>query len=274
MGSGLGNDTDQYDQIFAALKHPIRRQILMMLEEKGEASFTEIQNTTCLEDTGLLSYHLKELAPMINQSERGKYRLSNVGLASMALFHRVERDEQNAYETFRVNVGMFIKEVFVLSAVACITLLPLVVFGVWFKAPYYAYTGELGRSVGWILISSELTCLGMLFGAIGFVLYDRHYYSKKVKTNVLHTLFFALGIGCLVFIYFVLTHALWIFEIAYAPLSENTLFNSTLFQLTFMILIAFIAVAPMAAYALSRFLNGRIVGKNSRGETKSVAASG
>jgi len=36
-------ETDEYDRIFATLKHPIRRQILLLLEEKGEASFTEIQ---------------------------------------------------------------------------------------------------------------------------------------------------------------------------------------------------------------------------------------
>jgi DNA-binding transcriptional ArsR family regulator len=36
-------ETDEYNRIFVALKHPVRRQILLLLEEKSEASFTEIQ---------------------------------------------------------------------------------------------------------------------------------------------------------------------------------------------------------------------------------------
>ena len=64
-------ETDEYDRIFAALKHPLRRQILLLLEEKGEASFTEIQKATGVNDTGLLSCHLKELGTLLEQSERG-----------------------------------------------------------------------------------------------------------------------------------------------------------------------------------------------------------
>jgi DNA-binding transcriptional ArsR family regulator len=36
-------ETGEYDRIFSALKHPIRRQILLFLELKGEASFAEIK---------------------------------------------------------------------------------------------------------------------------------------------------------------------------------------------------------------------------------------
>ena len=63
-------EADEYDEIFAALKHPVRRQILLFLEERGEASFTEVQGAVSIEDTGLMSYHLKELAPLVEQSER------------------------------------------------------------------------------------------------------------------------------------------------------------------------------------------------------------
>jgi len=69
-------ESDDYDEIFAALRHPVRRQILFLLEDKGELSFTEIQNTLGLNDTGLISYHLKELATLVEQSKRGKYSLS------------------------------------------------------------------------------------------------------------------------------------------------------------------------------------------------------
>jgi DNA-binding transcriptional ArsR family regulator len=35
-------EKDKYDEIFAALKNPVRRQILLLLEEKGELSFSKI----------------------------------------------------------------------------------------------------------------------------------------------------------------------------------------------------------------------------------------
>ena len=63
-------ETNEYDAIFAALKHPVRRQILLLLEQKGEVSFTDIQNALGINDTGLMSYHLKELAPLVEQSAR------------------------------------------------------------------------------------------------------------------------------------------------------------------------------------------------------------
>ncbi|NWG10591.1 helix-turn-helix transcriptional regulator, partial [Candidatus Bathyarchaeota archaeon] len=53
----MATETNEYDVIFAALKHPVRRQILLFLEQKGEASFTEIQKAVSIDDTGLISYH-------------------------------------------------------------------------------------------------------------------------------------------------------------------------------------------------------------------------
>jgi len=87
-------EADEYDEIFAALKHPVSPQIMLFLEEHGEASFTQIQNAVGIEDTGLMSYHLKELAPLVEQSARGKYQLSEVGQAGTELFQRVERERQ------------------------------------------------------------------------------------------------------------------------------------------------------------------------------------
>ena len=89
MGVNLA-DSDEYDEIFAALKNPIRRQILLVLEQKGEVSFTNLQQAVGISDTGLMSYHLKELASLVEQSEKGKYRLSQTGQAGIALFQKVE----------------------------------------------------------------------------------------------------------------------------------------------------------------------------------------
>jgi DNA-binding transcriptional ArsR family regulator len=108
-------EADEYDEVFAALKHPVLRQILLFLEDRGEASFTEVQGAVSIEDTGLMSYHLKELAPLVEQSERGKYRLSEVGQAGVALFQRVERERQGTRVTVRSEMNKWLGETFVKS---------------------------------------------------------------------------------------------------------------------------------------------------------------
>ena len=100
-GAHLTAETNEYDAIFTALKHPVRRQILLFLEQKGEASFTDIQNAVSINDTGLVSYHLGELVTLVEQSARGKYRLSEIGQTSMALFRKVEQEKQRTSTAVR-----------------------------------------------------------------------------------------------------------------------------------------------------------------------------
>ena len=108
-------EADEYDEIFAALKHPVRRQILLFLEERVEASFTQIQDAAGIDDTGLMSYHLKELAPLVEQSKRGRYRLSEVGQAGVELFRKVERDRQRSRVAVRTEIEKFLSETIVAS---------------------------------------------------------------------------------------------------------------------------------------------------------------
>jgi predicted transcriptional regulator len=87
-------EDSQYDEIFTALKHPVRRQILLFIDSKGEASFTEIQQETGITDTGLMSYHLKGLSSLVEQSKRGKYQLSETGRAGIEVFRKVDRERE------------------------------------------------------------------------------------------------------------------------------------------------------------------------------------
>jgi predicted transcriptional regulator len=115
-------EADEYDEIFAALKHPVRRQILLFLEEHGEASFTQIQKAVGIDDTGLMSYHLKELTPLVEQSERGKYRLSEVGQAGTELFQRVERERHRSSVTVRKEIDKYVNETIVKSVLLALLL--------------------------------------------------------------------------------------------------------------------------------------------------------
>jgi DNA-binding transcriptional ArsR family regulator len=81
-------EEDTYTTIFSALRHPIRRKILRMLEV-APATYTEIMNALGVE-TGLLNYHLESLSTLLAKNDEGMYHLSDFGEAAMSLTRRVE----------------------------------------------------------------------------------------------------------------------------------------------------------------------------------------
>ena len=76
-------------KILSVLSHPIRREILLNLSEKNESSFTELLNMLKV-DTGKLSFHLRTLAPFIEQTPTGKYKLSRAGESAVRVIRDVE----------------------------------------------------------------------------------------------------------------------------------------------------------------------------------------
>jgi len=75
-------EDDVYNDIFTALKHPIRRKILKSLENNPH-TYTELLNELELE-TGLLNYHLENLKTLIRKDEGGKYAISIFGRAALS----------------------------------------------------------------------------------------------------------------------------------------------------------------------------------------------
>jgi uncharacterized RDD family membrane protein YckC len=82
-------DQGNVSKILSVLSHPLRREILLDLSEKGESSFTDLLNLLKV-DTGKLSFHLRTLAPFIEQTPTGKYRLSRAGESAVRVIHDVE----------------------------------------------------------------------------------------------------------------------------------------------------------------------------------------
>lgn len=72
------NAQDDVSKMLTVLSHPLRREILTLLNEKGECSFTDIMNSLSL-DTGKLSFHIRTMTGLIEQTPSGKYRLNKVG---------------------------------------------------------------------------------------------------------------------------------------------------------------------------------------------------
>jgi DNA-binding transcriptional ArsR family regulator len=71
-------DESLEESIFRTLSHQKRRDILRVVGERKEATFTEIKNSAEIEDSASLSYHLNALDSLIVQ-KGGKYRLSEMG---------------------------------------------------------------------------------------------------------------------------------------------------------------------------------------------------
>ena len=74
-------------EVFKALDHQMRRDILRYVGEGKKPTFTDIMNATKTPDSPTLSYHLRSLAPFIEQRD-GKYSLTPIGKAAYTLLLR------------------------------------------------------------------------------------------------------------------------------------------------------------------------------------------
>ena len=66
------------DQVFKSLSHPIRRDIIRVIGERGSATFTEIKNALKIDESASLSYHLNGLGPLLRQ-QNSSYSLNHLG---------------------------------------------------------------------------------------------------------------------------------------------------------------------------------------------------
>jgi DNA-binding transcriptional ArsR family regulator len=244
---------DEYDEIFAALKHPVRRQILLFLEERGEASFTEVQNAVGIEDTGLMSYHLKELAPLVEQSERGKYRLSEVGQAGVELFQRVERERHRTRVTVRSEIEKWLGETIVKSVL--LALLLAFTFSVPATIDMLMSVQSITEDLSLFQLASMflISFFGMFLGVALFAVYYKHYHSKSTKANIVYSTIFAATIAIVSSFVFCQTYFFSVGTHRPAGIGEPLVSGAGI-PLLFGVLraVLFMASAPAVAYAISK----------------------
>ena len=82
-------DQKSVSKVLSVLAHPLRREILLTLSDKGECSFTDLLNVAKV-DTGKLSFHLRALSSFMEQTPNGKYVLSNAGENAVRVIMDVE----------------------------------------------------------------------------------------------------------------------------------------------------------------------------------------
>lgn len=243
-------DNNEYDEIFSALKHPVRRQILLFIEDKGEVSFSEIQDATGISDTGLMSYHLKELAPLVEQSKRGKYNLSEVGQAGVELFRKVERERQKSSTVVRNEVEKFLADsvksaMFFLGIVGLTLLVPMSV------DILMSVEGVLNNGYSSFQLAGlfMLNLIVMVAGVVLFVVYDRHYYSKKFKTSLIHSAAYAIAVSVVSSLTF---YQIYSFNQTALDIQPYATENLSLLS-GFLRVAIFLACTPAIAYGLNRF---------------------
>jgi DNA-binding transcriptional ArsR family regulator len=73
MSSGIGS-------LHKILKDENRRKIVLLLQQKGSLSYTELMNKLKVVSTGKINYHLKILGNIVAKNEEGKYVLTAKGL--------------------------------------------------------------------------------------------------------------------------------------------------------------------------------------------------
>jgi uncharacterized RDD family membrane protein YckC len=127
-------DQGNVSKILSVLSHPLRREILLDLSEKGESSFTDLLNLLKV-DTGKLSFHLRTLAPFIEQTPTGKYRLSRAGESAVRVIHDVEgwaevadverKQSQLPLATFSKRLSAYLIDfALILAITLAVTILP------------------------------------------------------------------------------------------------------------------------------------------------------
>jgi hypothetical protein len=80
-------DSHFEEEVFKALDHQIRRDILRYIGDGKNPTFTDILNATRSPDSPTLSYHLRTMAPFLEQKD-GRYHLNPVGRAAYTLLLR------------------------------------------------------------------------------------------------------------------------------------------------------------------------------------------
>jgi DNA-binding transcriptional ArsR family regulator len=87
-----GLEEDAYSTIFTSLNHLVRRKILKMLAEEPR-SFSDMFESLGISSSHF-NYHLDNLGDLVNKTEDGKYKLSFLGEAAMAMMSKVEEAPQ------------------------------------------------------------------------------------------------------------------------------------------------------------------------------------
>ncbi len=85
---GSGNEEEIYSIMFKSLKHPVRRRILRLLNDKP-MTFMELADQLGVASNHL-TYHLESLGELLSKTDTNQYSLSSFGKATVSAMKGVE----------------------------------------------------------------------------------------------------------------------------------------------------------------------------------------
>jgi hypothetical protein len=74
------------------LKDSTRREIILLLDEKGSLSYTDILEEVGIDSTGLLNYHLRVMGDLISKDQEGNYSLTEDGKLALRLLSETSQE--------------------------------------------------------------------------------------------------------------------------------------------------------------------------------------
>jgi uncharacterized RDD family membrane protein YckC len=180
-------DQENVSKVLSILSHPLRREILLSLSEKGESSFTDMLNLLKV-DTGKLSFHLRSLEAFIEQTPSGKYKLSRAGESAIRAIHDIEgwaevadmqrKESQLPLASFKKRVIAFAIDFAIILAITAIISLPQI-----FSSPLKTVLGTGSTTVLFITIGLLWLYSTLLEGFNGQSIGKRITGLKVVRTD-------------------------------------------------------------------------------------------
>ena len=129
----MATDEDSVSKILSVVAHPLRREILSVISEKGECTFTDLLNALQI-DTGKLSFHLRTLSVFLEQTPTGKYTLNRAGESALRVIRDVEswaevadvqrKAEQLPLASFKKRVYAFLIDFALMLLITSLLMVP------------------------------------------------------------------------------------------------------------------------------------------------------
>ncbi len=130
------------------LKDETRRKIILLLNDKGNLTYTELLQATEAGSTGRFNYHLKILGDLVAKNETGQYLLSEKGKVAVKLIAEFPEDINQAarYRNQKLLLAVVTVGNFLYLAIL------LVFYAVGQLAPYRLATGISSFAVGMVFL--------------------------------------------------------------------------------------------------------------------------
>ena len=183
MSSGIAS-------LHKILKDETRKKIILLINEKGSLSYTDLMDMLEVVSTGLLNYHLKVLGDLLTKNDAGQYILTEKGKLASRLLVEFPQQEYQLQRRKRqkkfwivaaVSQVVYLISVLTLYSLRYIDLGQLVLYTIWFAGSIaLAYLGyrlqdkallpgireEKNYKIGYIVLGGVIGFAVTFFGTL------------------------------------------------------------------------------------------------------------